>query len=149
MMFQKIIFYICTEPQKSPVKLVTHQLVMSNGQLWGYAFDYPTCRVKRHILAEGEEYTQQTLEVEYWNEDWEVFRKVVSPDLANRLNGCLYIVHGIQDQVGRSTFALLPNSPSFPLLCFLSVFELPPSLFMSISSNPPGQKEHLCENAVH
>jgi hypothetical protein len=44
-------------------------------------FDYPACRVKLYTIAEGEEYTDQTLREDYRLEDWHVFRKVVCPKL--------------------------------------------------------------------
>jgi hypothetical protein len=44
-------------------------------------FDYPVCRLKCYTLDEGEEYTDQTLGVDYRNEDWHVFLNVVCPEL--------------------------------------------------------------------
>ena len=67
--------------QIPPATVLKDQVLMSNGQLWGYLFDYPACRVKLYTVAEGEEYTDQTLEVDYRLEDWQVFLKVVCPEL--------------------------------------------------------------------
>jgi hypothetical protein len=44
-------------PQILPPTVLKDQVLMSNGQLWGYLFDYPACRVKLYTVAEGEEYT--------------------------------------------------------------------------------------------
>ena len=53
--------------------MLKDQVLMSNGQLWGYMFDYPARRVKLYTIAEGEEYTDQALEVDYRLEDWPFF----------------------------------------------------------------------------
>ena len=52
-----------------------------------YMFDYPVCRLKCYTLDEGEEYTDQTLGVDYRNEDWHVFLNVVCPELRVSSNG--------------------------------------------------------------
>lgn len=67
--------------QIPPATALKDQVLMSNGELWGYLFDYPACRVKLYTVAEGEEYTDQTLGVDYRLEDWHVFRKLVCPEL--------------------------------------------------------------------
>ena len=64
-----------------PTTALKDQVLMSDGQQWGYQFDYLACRVNLYTVAEGEEYTDQTLEVDYGLADWTFFRKVVCPEL--------------------------------------------------------------------
>lgn len=66
--------------QIPPATALKDQVMMSNGQQWGYLFYYPACRVKLYTVPEGEENTDQTLGVDYGLEDWQVFRKVVVPN---------------------------------------------------------------------
>ena len=68
--------------QIPPANALTDQVLMSNGQQWGYRFDYLACRVTLYTVDEGEEYTDQTVGLEYGVEDWSVFRKVVCPELS-------------------------------------------------------------------
>ena len=65
--------------QIPPATVLKDQVLMSHGQHRGYQFDYPACRVNLYTVAEGEEYTDQTLGVDYRLEDRHVFRKVVCP----------------------------------------------------------------------
>ena len=55
--------------QIPPATALKDQVLVSNGQQWGYQFDYQACRVKLYTVAEGEEYTDQTLGVDYRLED--------------------------------------------------------------------------------
>jgi hypothetical protein len=67
--------------QIPPATALKDQVLMSNGQQWGYQFDYLACRVNLYTVTEGEEYTDQTLGVDYGVEDWMVFRQVLCPEL--------------------------------------------------------------------
>lgn len=74
--------FLCVcRTQIPPATALKDQVMMSNGQHWGYQFDYPARRVKLYTVAEGGEYTDQTLGVDYGVEDWAVFRKVLCPEL--------------------------------------------------------------------
>ena len=73
--------------QVPPATALKDQVLMSNGQQLGYLFDYLACRVNLYTVAEGEEYTDQTLGVDYGLEDWTVFRKVVCPELRHITKG--------------------------------------------------------------
>ena len=66
--------------QLLPATALKDQVMMSNGQQWGDQIDYLACRVKLYTVAKGEEYTDQTLGVDYRLEDWPFFRKVVGPE---------------------------------------------------------------------
>ena len=81
MMRQKRHFQNLYRTQIPPVTGLKDQVLMSNGQLWRYMFNYPACKVKLYTLGEGDEYTDQTLGVDYRIKDWHVFRKVVCPEL--------------------------------------------------------------------
>jgi hypothetical protein len=73
--------------QIPPATLLKDEVLMSNGQQWGYLFDYLACRVKLYTVAEGEECTDQTLGVDYGVEDWMVFRQVLCPELRRITKG--------------------------------------------------------------
>lgn len=73
--------------QIPPATALKDEVPMSNGQQWGYLFDYLACSVKLYTVAEGEEYTAQTLGVAYGVEDWTVFRQVLCPELSRLTKG--------------------------------------------------------------
>lgn len=81
-MRQKKRFLSVYRTQIPPATTLKDQVLMSNGHQSGYRFDYLACRVNLYTVAEGEEYTDQTLGVDYGLEDWTVFRKVVCPKLS-------------------------------------------------------------------